>query len=199
MKERKTGVIRKAAQILIEGLEQRFPITNATIAAALLDPCVQHIEVVREWLLDNNKTRYEVLTEAMEDFNIDSNIEPQQQQKQNQNCISSNNIRLLLSKKHSVFSNTSFTGLELEIANFVILKDEVPDVLSFWRSQEINFPVMAKLAKVILSKPATSAKSESAFSVAGVLLSKKRAHIEPLRAEKILFIHDNYDLCKDAI
>lgn len=79
------------------------------------------------------------------------------------------------------------------------LKDEVSDVLAFWRAQVINYPNLAKLAKVLLSKPTSSAKSESAFSVSGVLLSKKRALIEPWRAQKVLFIHDNYDLCKTAI
>lgn len=197
MVDRKTGVIKKAAQILIDGLEARFPITNTMIASALLDPSVQHIEAVSTWLFDNNKTRSEVLHDAMFDFGINRNNGHQHQQPQSQN--DSDNIRLKLLKKHSVFTISGDIGIEHEANNFMNLKDEVSDVLLFWRSQENNYPNMAKLAKVLLSKPASSAKSESAFSIAGVLLSKKRSNIEPMRAQKVLFIHDNYNLCKTLI
>lgn len=173
------------------------------IAAALLDPSAQHIEAVSEWLLDNNKTRSEVLRDAMIDFKINSDNEHHHHQQQQQHNDSMNNnvdnIRLKLLKKYSVFNSSGDTGIDKELQNFVNLRDEVSDVLAFWRAQEINYPNLAKLAKVLLSKHTSSAKSESAFSVAGVLLSKKRALIEPWRAQKVLFIHDNYYLCKSVI
>lgn len=200
VKTQKTGVIRKAAQILIDGFERRFPITNTMIAAAILDPSAQHIEAVSNWLFDNNKTRSEVLCDAMQEFDIIRDYEhPDRQQEEHQNLIDNKigNFRLMLLKKHSIFTNTD-NNIEYELSNFINIKDEVADVLAFWKSQEQNFPNMARLAKVILSKPASSAKSESAFSVAGVLLCKKRALVEPLRAQKILFIHDNYQLCKSV-
>lgn len=198
MENTKTGVIKKAASIIIRGFEGRFPITNSMVAAALLDPSAQHLEAVRTWLFKSKKTRSEVLRDAMIEFNINIDNEQQQPQKQ-QNDKHISDIRLVLLKKHSIFSNASDNDFENEVNNFVHLKEEVHDVLSFWRAQEINYPKLAKLAKVLLSKPTSSAKSESAFSVAGVLISKKRALIEPLRAEKVLFIHDNYQLCKSAI
>lgn len=134
--------------------------------------------------------------DTMIDFDINDD---QQQQQPKTNLPNISDIRSMLLKKYSVFNNSSDNGLEYEVNNFVNLKDEVHVVLTFWRAQEINFPNMAKLAKVLLCKPASSAKSESAFSVAGALISKKRALIEPLRAQKVLFIHDNYKLCKNAI
>lgn len=196
----KKGVIKKAARILIQGFESRFPITNSMVAAALLDPSVQHIEAVSTWLFDNNKTRSEVLLDAMTELRI--NREPHNQHHnyhQNSMVNHHDDIRLKLLKKHSVFTSSSDNDIEYEINNFFNIKDEVTDVLQFWRTQESNYPIMAKVANVLLCKPASSAKSESAFSAAGALLSKKRAHIEPLRAQKILFIHDNYNICKNGI
>lgn len=55
---------------------------------------------------------------------------------------------------------------------------------------------MAAVAKILLSIPMTTSKSESSFSVAGSLMRKQRASITPFRAEKILFLHDNYDILK---
>lgn len=86
------------------------------------------------------------------------------------------------------------SGLEAELSRFSNIHINEEDVLKFWREEETQFPLMAAVAKVLLCKPATSAASESAFSVAGALLSKRRATIDPLRARKILFVHDNYDL-----
>lgn len=202
MERKKSSVMKKAAQILIQGFGNRFPITNSMVAAALLDPSAQHLEAVSTWLFDNNKTRSEVLLDAMIEFDINRDNE-HNQQIQNTMTITgpnrSDNIRLTLLKKHSVYTTSSGNSLEYELNNFVNIKDEVTDVLHFWRTQELNYPNMAEVAKVLLSKPVSSAKSESAFSIAGALISKKRARIEPLRAQKVLFIHDNYKLCKNGI
>lgn len=191
--------MKKAARILIDGFEQRFPISNLMVAAALLDPSIQHIGAVSVYLFDNNKTRADVLYEAATALQIPTDeqqpSEPYREQASNQ----TNDIRSILLKKHSHFGLSHNRGLEYEINNFVNLKDEVADVLKFWNEQEKHFPRMAKMASVLLSKPASSAKSESAFSVAGVLLCKRRAMIDPLRARKVLFIHDNFERCKNEI
>lgn len=105
-------------------------------------------------------------------------------------------VRMQLLKRHSTRSMD--VGIETELSRFSSIRTNEEDVLKFWREEEMNFPGMAALAKVLLCKPATSAASESAFSVAGALLSKRRATIDPLRARKILFIHDNYDMLHET-
>jgi hypothetical protein len=101
----------------------------------------------------------------------------------------------LIEKLIAKHINIGLSGsLEEEMAIFS-QKKEIPScVLTFWRQNESSYPKMSAVAKVILGVPATTAKSESAFSIAGCLLQRRRASIEPMRAEKILFIHDNYDL-----
>lgn len=49
-------VIQKAADILLENFEARFPVTLEIIAASILDPSVQYIKFVNEWLKQKGKT-----------------------------------------------------------------------------------------------------------------------------------------------
>lgn len=96
------------------------------------------------------------------DYNIDINIESDIVETSNQ-MQQNTDIRSLLLKKYSTISRNR-GSLDAELKCFNTYKDEVADVLAFWRAQESIFPIMAEVAKVMLFKPATSAKSENAFS-----------------------------------
>ncbi|KAE8738458.1 hypothetical protein FOCC_FOCC016055 [Frankliniella occidentalis] len=48
------------------------------------------------------------------------------------------------------------------------------DVLKFWEREAHRFPKLAKLAKQVLCIPASSASSERAFSIAGLIISPRR-------------------------
>lgn len=102
---KKTGVIKKAPQILLDGMETRFPISNLMIAAALLDPSIQHIEAVNDWLFENGKTRFEVLRDAMTELQIGYSEHQHEYQQQHEKSNNSSNIRLRLLKKFAVFTN----------------------------------------------------------------------------------------------
>lgn len=43
-------VIDNAADILLENLPKRFDLKNDYIAAALIDPRIQHLEIVKRWI-----------------------------------------------------------------------------------------------------------------------------------------------------
>lgn len=104
----------------------------------------------------------------------------------------------MLIKKHSnVIEKTA--SIEDELNRFFNLTEETSDVLKFWLENEPAYPNMAKIAKVLMCKPATSAKAESPFSVAGALLRHRRANIHPLRVQKTLFVHDNYKLLRSDL
>lgn len=68
------------------------------------------------------------------------------------------------------------------------------EVLSWWGTNEGNFPTLAKLARLVLAIPATSAAAESAFSISSCVITAKRSKISPFKASQILFIHDNYNI-----
>lgn len=186
--------IRKAAKFLLGRFEYRFPLTADIIATALLDPEIQHLPAIDNWLEVNKETRLTLLNRVALEHEININQELQQTQ-QHKSTLPPNDIRSILIKKHSILSKKKST-LEDEMLRFLNITDQTSDVLSFWRENNSVYPNLAKIAKVLLAKPATSAKAESAFSVAGAMLRSRRATIDPLRAQKALFIHDNFDLLK---
>ena len=73
----------------------------------------------------------------------------------------------------------------------------IEDPLVRWQKNQIQFPFLSKICKVILSFMATSAIVERFFSKAGILLTKRKATLNPTTMQKILFIHSNFHLIKD--
>lgn len=67
------------------------------------------------------------------------------------------------------------------------------DVLAFWKANETSVPLLAKFARSILCIPASSASSERLFSEAGKVISNQRTNISAIRAEQLIFIHQNYE------
>lgn len=106
-------------------------------------------------------------------------------------------ISSLISKHSSNQPGNGSGSVENELTQFKDIMDD-EDVLSFWKQKAGQFSNLAAVAEVLLPIPITTAKSESAFSIAGALLRKQRSRLDPLRAERILFIHDNYHLLNNG-
>lgn len=163
------GWIREAATFLLSRFDTRFPLNPQMVASAILDPEIQHLPAIGEWLNERDETRLGVLTQIAKDFEIDieSDTEVESPPQRNmQHKLPKIDIRSMLIQKHSSLSKKK-SSIEDELNRFLNINETTSDVLSFWRSNECAYPSLAKLAKVLLSKPSTSAKSESAFSVAG--------------------------------
>lgn len=198
----KDGVIKRSVQILLENIDKRFEITEIMICAALLDPSVQHLAAIDDWVAKKKTTKAQILRNVITDLEIDieNEIELNVGHRQpvvvvNSQVQQENDPRIALLKKHAaIMRRPNVELIESELKNFQNFNEEVADVLLFWKNYEHTYPTLAKIAKVILAKPATSAKSESSFSVAGALITSRRSSVHPLRAEKTLFIHDNYHL-----
>jgi hypothetical protein len=62
--------------------------------------------------------------------------------------------------------------------------------LTWWKSNEMKFPLISHLAQRILCIPATSAPSERVFSCAGLTIAKDRARLAPQTANELVFLHD---------
>lgn len=202
IKDEKNGVIVTAADILLRNLPKRMPLTEDMIAAAIVDPSMQHLPVIDNWLDEQKLSKIELLQKIIVKYNIDVSLcrtvtvthkPTQSEQTDASNEPEETNYRLSLLKKYRSVPRQDKT-LGNELLKFSMIQSEISDVLQFWRGHECNFVQLSSIAKVILCKPATSAKSESAFSVAGALVCKRRGSLDPLRITKTLFVHDNYDL-----
>ena len=68
------------------------------------------------------------------------------------------------------------------------------DPLQWWKTNETSFPHLARLAKKYLAVPATSTKSERAYSAAGIIAGKRRASFLSENVDRPLFLNKNTDI-----
>ena len=67
------------------------------------------------------------------------------------------------------------------------------DVLNWWKQRESQFPVLAAMARDLLSVQASTVASESAFSTSGRVLSVRRTKLTPLSLEMCICLKDYLD------
>ena len=65
------------------------------------------------------------------------------------------------------------------------------DILQWWKMFEPNFPMLAKLARMIFAIPASSAKSERTFSKAGRMVTSLRGNLAPDKVEELTIVNEN--------
>lgn len=133
------------------------------------------------------------MEQVIRDFNI--NIDDAVEMQKSSPAAPSTSLVASLLAKYSRSSKPA-SSLQDELYRFANVNPGDGNILQFWKSNQNEYPKMAKIAKVLLGIPMTSAKSESAFSTAGCLIRKDRASITPYRIERTLFVHDNYDILK---
>jgi len=78
---------------------------------------------------------------------------------------------------------------ELEMFKSEPEEHENINVLLWWKQNNHKFPILAKLAKMWLAIPATSASSERIFSIAGRVITKEKNRLNPKKASTIIFLN----------
>lgn len=68
------------------------------------------------------------------------------------------------------------------------------DPLSWWRKNEVMYPLLSKLAKRYLCIPATSVSAERVFSTAGDIVTAQRSTLTPEHVDQLLFLHKNLQI-----
>jgi hypothetical protein len=68
--------------------------------------------------------------------------------------------------------------------------DEDFNVLSWWHQHKLTYPILALLAKVVLTVPASTIPSESTFSFAGRVIEERRHCLAPDMVEVLSCIKD---------
>lgn len=186
-------------------INKRFPVTKPIVAAALLDNRFMSLSEIDSYLENQNMTRTSFLSSYIREI-ININNEPEALAENVASTSTSNVIdtSLLhkLSRKHSMSSCQGIQGdpIEQECWRYIAGADPTEpkdgDLLSYWNNKKEAFPHLAALARALLCIPATSTPSERVFSVAGLTVTAKRSRLSSIRVNKIIFIHDNYKMCK---
>ena len=70
--------------------------------------------------------------------------------------------------------------------------DDPSSLLPWWKTRQLMFPKLAKVARAVLCIPATSSSSERNFSRAGLIVTDKRSRIAPEVVNNLLVIHNYY-------
>ena len=63
-------------------------------------------------------------------------------------------------------------------------------ILTWWKEHAARFPYLSQLARRYLAMPATSASVERLFSVAGQIVTAKRASLHPDTVTLLVFLHE---------
>uniref|UniRef100_A0AAR2J935 BED-type domain-containing protein n=1 Tax=Pygocentrus nattereri TaxID=42514 RepID=A0AAR2J935_PYGNA len=85
------------------------------------------------------------------------------------------------------------TIIEKEIKSYLMIPEVDSDVnpLDWWKTQEVNFPRLGKLAKKYLCIPASSSPSERVFSTGGNIITCNRAALKPDAVDRLVFLSHN--------
>ena len=89
--------------------------------------------------------------------------------------------------------NENVSQLEKEIQDYerFSVANKHVNILLWWKDHEKVLPLLAKVAKKVLTIPATSSKSERVFSTGGNFVTKKRNRLAANKVEDLIVIKEN--------
>lgn len=210
------SIVAAACRILLANIDGRLKITDEIVVAAMLDPCFQHIEAIDDYCTKNNTTRIDLIEKMCRKYGIEINtvdvtgnivqendtaVSPTSSvQSQPQPVLKKPKLNFRAKLFALARNNCQVTNsVADEYRSFRKEMGSVDEKLNdFWKRKEVDYKTLAKLAKVLIGRPLTTARAESEFSVAGALVTAKRASLSPITIEKTLFVHDNYNLFKES-
>jgi hypothetical protein len=91
-----------------------------------------------------------------------------------------------------LFKPRGIADFETEYAKWMRQQPTKRDtnILRYWSSKEYEFPIIARIARDHLAIPATSAASESVFSIGGDIITKKRNRLSAGNTRRLLCLRD---------
>lgn len=102
-------------------------------------------------------------------------------------------LELAISRKKSKTISSSSELVKYRMTDFV---GEESDILEFWKRMACHYPVMAIMARDILTVQASTVASESAFSLGGRVLNEKRSRLNPQSLEVCICYKDHLAAAK---
>ena len=94
-----------------------------------------------------------------------------------------------VTEQHSVAQDGGYRAAAGSEFNDGKLASNAP-ILTWWKEHAARFPYLSQLARRYLAMPATSASVERLFSVAGQIVTAKRASLHPDTVTLLVFLHE---------
>lgn len=202
------NVILKAAEVLYMNLDKRIGLFTESVAAAILDPMFQSLPMIDEWIKRHSafETRLDVIEAVCNEMKIqfverdvDETVVNAPVNPVGKKADENSNYILSLVQKYTEVRGNSQSmalnsDLKSELQRFRGIQDHPNNLMQFWKDNKSCYPKLSMVSNAIHGIPLSTAKEESSFSISGCLIRSRRASLAPERAERILFIHDNYNL-----
>ncbi|CAL5093664.1 unnamed protein product [Urochloa decumbens] len=89
-------------------------------------------------------------------------------------------------------SSTAEVPSELDtyLKKSLIPRTETLDILSWWKSNSVEYPTLFRMARDVLAVPASTVASESAFSTGKRIISDLRSRLTPKNVEALICLQD---------
>lgn len=199
--------IKELKTNMLGNFHHRFPQSDSTILASLLDPRFQNLLDVKNYLKSAGCTSVEFLMkQSKKVLDTHSSINKDTQNPDNANIQKNKSYITEMAERHSTLASlvrsTSISEqTDLQRECFMLLSmggvTEVTDILTFWKNNSKLMPMLSEVAAATYCVPATSTPSERNFSTSGKVLDSKKSQTSPENLDKILFIHNNYEFFKN--
>jgi hypothetical protein len=93
--------------------------------------------------------------------------------------------------KHGKKRHISGDGIKMEVSEYLLEPCDYTNPLQCWKENADRFPILAKLAKLYLNVPATSAPVERLFSIAGKIFRPDRCRLSDSTFQMLMMIKCN--------
>lgn len=179
-----------------EKFEYRFPMDELIVVGALLDPRFQNLLDIKTYLTANHTTAFDLLKRwAIEISNGSDGLKAGNVNNEKLNFVDE------MIEKHSTLDSirggfNSDLDKEIYLLLSMGVNVKITQIRLFWKEHAIKMPILARLARKVLSIPMTSTPSERNFSHSGKIVNSRRSCILPSNVDKQIFIHNNYDFIK---
>ena len=94
-----------------------------------------------------------------------------------------------VTEQHSAAQDGGYRAAAGSEFNDGKLASDAP-ILTWWKEHAARSPYLSQLARRYLAMPATSASVERLFSVAGQIVTAKRARLHPDTVTLLVFLHE---------
>nr|KAJ0222091.1 hypothetical protein LSAT_V11C200062950 [Lactuca sativa] len=162
-------------------------LNDFTCFAVLLDPQMKSIflSAIIKKMIENTRTEENILLESTIKLNTMSTVREIEKRMEN--------LFKTYEEKYANVGDTSVT-VENELRRYLneprVTFDKNFDILDWWKKNALRFPIVARMAKDILSIQVTTVASESAFSTCGRILDEYRTRLNTPIVEALVCTQD---------